>query len=718
MPSIIPGLEYDIFISYRHKDNKYDEWVTGFVDNLSKELESTFKEEITIYFDKNPHDGLRENEDVDASLQPKLRCGVFLPIVSQTYCDCNSFAWKNELLPFVKSSSEDEYGLKVRGPRGNVASRVLPIRIHNLDEADIKLFEEATGGPFRPIDFVYRTVGVNRPLRAIEEDPRGNLDHTYYRNQINKVAAAVKEVLSSLAAPDVHTERTPKPVATHQRRIPTVPILISVIIAGVLTAIVFIFTKGNTSASVVGIQEVDSVSITPSIAVLPFADMSAEHDQEYFGDGLSEELLNLLAKVPELRVISRTSAFSFKDKNEDITSIAKKLNVAYILEGSVRKDGETIRITAQLINGKDGAHLWSETYDRNIQSLFKIQDQIAVAVVEQLKLKLFNLTNQRAQESKPHVYNYWLQGKYILSERSTEGADRAEELFLAGYALDSTDARIRAGLAMVEYNRTSFGTSSLEEHKIHLNKAINHAREAVRLDPNLAEAYRVLGICLQLKSKNNDAEVALNRAYELEPNNSWVMNSLGNLYSIMGRFEDAERAYHKAITLEPLRNQPYINYAWTLLALGKTNEARKYISKVTATSTMQRLSLASVYIQLHQFDSALTVTQSIDDDFWRSYLNTIIRISTNQTEEGDVELQKLIKNYSKDGAFQIAEIYALMKNREEAMRWLQIAERQKDPGILEMNSSIYLSIYKDDPRYQAVLNRRDMSASIDERMEF
>src|SRR5512137_883263 len=164
MPSIIEDYNYDIFISYRQKDNKYDGWVTEFVDNLNRELEATFKEEVTVYFDINPNDGLLETHDVDESLKEKLKCLVFIPIISRTYCDPKSFAWEHEFKAFVELASHDMFGLKVRLPGGNVACRVLPIRIHDLDARDVKLCESVLGGVMRGVEFIYKEPGVNRSL--------------------------------------------------------------------------------------------------------------------------------------------------------------------------------------------------------------------------------------------------------------------------------------------------------------------------------------------------------------------------------------------------------------------------------------------------------------------------------------------------------------------------------------------------------------------------
>ena len=200
MSALVEGFSYDIFISYRQKDNRYDGWVTEFVDHLKSELESTFKEEISVYFDINPDDGLLETHDVDASLKEKLRCLVFIPIISRTYCDPKSFAWEHEFKAFIDQASVDQFGLKITLPDGNVSNRVLPVRIHDLDNADIKLCESMLGGVLRGVEFVYKSTGVNRPLRSREDNPHDNLNHAIYRDQINKVALATWSIIEGMRA--------------------------------------------------------------------------------------------------------------------------------------------------------------------------------------------------------------------------------------------------------------------------------------------------------------------------------------------------------------------------------------------------------------------------------------------------------------------------------------------------------------------------------------
>jgi hypothetical protein len=200
MASIIPGYEYDIFISYRQKDNKYDGWVTEFVNNLRKELEATFKEDLSIYIDENPQDGLLETHNVDKSLEGKLKSLIFIPIISQTYCDIKSFAWTHEFCAFNKMAKEDQFGRDIKFSNGNVASRILPVKIHDLDPEDKRLLEKELGGNLRAVEFIYKETGVNRPLKP-SDNKYENINKTDYRNQVNKVTNAVKEIIGSLKEP-------------------------------------------------------------------------------------------------------------------------------------------------------------------------------------------------------------------------------------------------------------------------------------------------------------------------------------------------------------------------------------------------------------------------------------------------------------------------------------------------------------------------------------
>ncbi|MCU0357185.1 MAG: hypothetical protein MUE95_06365 [Cyclobacteriaceae bacterium] len=202
MPSILPGYSYDIFVSYRHNDNKYDGWVTEFVEKLQFELDATVKDKLSIFFDKNPKEGLQETHHVDQSINSKIKSLIFIPIVSQTYCDTNSFAWKQEFKVFKNECEADDVGRMVQLLNGNVASRILPIKIHEIDSDDIRLLESELSGALRSIDFIYRDAGVNRPLRPVDDELGVAGGRVLYRNQINKLANAIKDIVQGIKAKD------------------------------------------------------------------------------------------------------------------------------------------------------------------------------------------------------------------------------------------------------------------------------------------------------------------------------------------------------------------------------------------------------------------------------------------------------------------------------------------------------------------------------------
>ena len=198
MTSIFRDYEYDIFISYRHNDNAYDGWITEFVANLQKELVATVKDKLSVFFDDNLKDGLKDSDNVDHTISSKIKALILIPIVSQTYCDTNSFAWNNEFLHFNKSASEDRFGREIRLSNGNFASRILPVKIHEIEGEDIRMLEGVLQGSLRSIDFIYQAQGVNRPLLPKDDDRLDNMNNTIYRNQINKVANAIKEIVHGL----------------------------------------------------------------------------------------------------------------------------------------------------------------------------------------------------------------------------------------------------------------------------------------------------------------------------------------------------------------------------------------------------------------------------------------------------------------------------------------------------------------------------------------
>ena len=377
MSSIIEGYEYDIFISYRQKDNKHDGWVTEFVDNLKGELESTFKEEISVYFDINPHDGLLETHDVDASLKDKLKCLIFIPIISRTYCDPKSFAWEHEFRAFVKQASQDQFGLKVKLPNGNVANRVLPVRIHDLDNDDIKLCESLLGSVLRGIEFIYKEPGVNRPV-TLKDNEEKNLNKTNYRNQINKVALAIKSIITTIEHPEQKTEGILKEVVyvkpEKTKNFKPKTIVTSVIILALIVLGYFLITTLSKPKE----------QPEKSIAVLPFINDSPNDSNQYFINGFMVDVLNHLQTIKDLHPISRTSAEKYRKTTKSIPEIAKELSVNYIIEGDMQRYGNSIHISVNLFKAiKKEIKLWGKTYEKKINDatdIFSLQSQIAQSI--------------------------------------------------------------------------------------------------------------------------------------------------------------------------------------------------------------------------------------------------------------------------------------------------------------------------------------------------
>jgi TolB-like protein/Tfp pilus assembly protein PilF len=546
MSSIIEGYNYDIYISYRQKDNKHDGWVTEFVDNLNGELESTFKEEISVYFDINPHDGLLETHDVDASLKDKLKCLVFIPIISRTYCDPKSFAWEFELKAFVEQASKDQLGLRVKLPNGNVASRVLPVRIHDLDNDDIKLCESVLGGVLRGVEFIYKEPGVNKPLNP-DDDEKKNLNKTKYRIQVNKTANAIKEIILGMKTDSGKS-------ATERKEI--------------LSTLDIPLTQKK------------------SIAVLPFVNMSPDKDQDYFCDGISEEIINALVHVESFKVIARTSAFSFKGQQVDIREIGRILDVETVLEGSIRKDGNRLRITAQLIKIADGSHIWSERYDCHMKDVFSIQDEISLAILNNLKVKLLGET--KAMITKRHsenleAYNLYLKGTYCWQMMTIEGYKKASEYFEQALRKDPDYALAYVGFATVKIASTAYGDVPPNEA---FPKAIEYVNKALKIDNTLDGAYSALGVintfyywnwkeaernfkhALQINPNSSlihiyysflltctrlhkEAISEAKRAQELDPLSYFINTFTGVAYAFAGQFDRAIKEYQMTLTINP-----------------------------------------------------------------------------------------------------------------------------------------------------------------------
>ena len=699
MPSVVDGFEYDIFVSYRQNDNRSG-WVTEFVKHLREELAATIKEPVSVYFDSNPFDGLLELHNVDKSLEGKLRCLIFIPILSQTYCDANSFAWQHEFCAFNRLAKADRFGLDVKLNNGNVTSRILPVKIHELDTDDRVSIEREIGGALRAVEFIYREPGVNRPLLSIEQNPSKNENQAYYRNQVNKVANAIKQIISVLKSP--HRASTPValplPVPSRKR--------INVMRVGITAGTVLIFLIACYLIYVMSTSQIPDDAVNKkSIAVLPFDNISNDTRQEYFGDGIADEIINALAQRSNLKVIARTSSFHFKGKNEDMREIGHRLGVDYIIEGSVRQEGDTVRITAQLIKASDGSHIWSSSYNRTLDNVLRLQDEIASEVSKKLDASLFKKQIGTSQFRSYEAQQLYFLGEYF-TERPTElNFQKADSVFKQALAAEPNNAKIWAALATVYILQENNGF----EKKIGL--ATDAAFKAIGLDSLCADAHSVLGyINATYWYKWDEAGSNLNKALELEPTNALAMYRLGLLYSTLGKFDMAVEMQKNSIRHDPLNTFPYLWMAFNLVYTERYDEARKTLKALEElTFTPGGWPYLDGVIDLLQGRNAQAIEKISREERgdWRFFGLAQAYYIDGQTEKSDSTRDEMIKRFG-NSYFQIGEIYALRGQTDEAFVWFDKAFEARVTDFIVLKKSPWLKKITHDPRYALLLKKLNL----------
>ena len=562
MPSIIPGFEYDIFISYRHNDNRSG-WVTKFVKALELEIASTIKEPISVYFDTNPHDGLLETHSVDKSVEQKLKCLIFIPIISQTYCDKNSFAWMHEFCAFSAQAKTDEFGMDIKLSNGNIASRILPIKIHDLDVEDMALLETEFGGALRAVEFIYKEAGVNRPLK-LTDHKSDNLNKTEYRNQLNKVANAIKEITLGLknfgmvekGKRDITKTLPPSPFTFKNKKYKKTLVVsaMGVVIIGLLY---FLYPYLKSAPAV---AEADR-----SVAVLAFSDLSPNKDQEWFSDGLTQEILTSLANLSEIKVAARTSSFYFKGKDVSLQEIAEKLHVAHLVEGSVRRMDKQLRINVQLIRAQDGFHIWSKTYNRTTDDLFSVQTDIAEQIAKALLSELTPEKKAKLSTTKPiniEAYEFYLRGIKIHYDRylgslALNDFEEAERYFLKALSLEGKYAEAYGALADLYDTRSN----DLNDQTKYWRLRDSITRIGLTMNPNSIQALIGSGYSF-MRGERPDFDSSFyffKRAYLLSPDGVRTNTAIADFYTEIGLHETAKKFWQQALDIDPLDKQSLYN---------------------------------------------------------------------------------------------------------------------------------------------------------------
>jgi len=604
MASLIPGYEYDIFISYRQKDNKGDKWVSEFVEELKTELESTFKEEVSLYFDINPHDGILETYDVDASLKDKLKCLIFIPVISRTYCDPNCFAWEHEFKPFVEYARKDQFGLKINLPNGNVITRVIPVRIHDLEIADIKLCESLLGGVLRGVEFVYRSPGVNRPLRANEDHPNDNLNKTYYRDQINKLANAIDEIVHSIKKGDPvpgEKDSALEPKNNFDNRI-------------YKTVKETVLSKNKTKASLILITLIlclaGSVYILRSrnlkynektIAIIPLTNPPGDKDLAECAIWSMDAIITKLQEVKSLTVRGRLTSLQYLDTKKPLNELRKELKANYIVEINISRATQNKKMLVGLTRTQNNKELWAHLYDVDEEQLLPLFTDIVQTIAGNMNIKfsgdeVINIEKDLTKNSDAYISYLSASAKLLgaMGNKYLDSTSFKSIIKLYDKAIES-DQKFASAYARRAIAR-SWGVHNKELNQGNIEKCWSDIVSATKINKELTDVQIAMGFYYYYCTKDYiNALVSFNTAFNKDPENY----------------------------------QPLFYMAMVYRALGDWDKVHTVIDKVIQFNPQDPLDLTNIglcFDYLHYFDSALIYHQKaiISNPSWSaSYLNKI-----------------------------------------------------------------------------------------------
>jgi serine/threonine-protein kinase len=460
-----------------------------------------------------------------------------------------------------------------------------------------------------------------------------------------------------------------------------------------------------------------SPSVTgPSIAVLPFRNLSDDKSQEYFSDGLSEELIGLLAKVKELHVAGRTSSFAFKGKTGDLRTIGEKLAVAAVLEGSVRRSGDRLRVSTQLVNVADGYEIWSETYDRKMTEVFEVQDEIAGAVVSALKVKLLRsapplVTQHRT--SNTEAYDQYLLGRQFYGRSNGDGYRRSAAAYEKAVALDPNYAAAFAGLARSLSQLVDFVDNAAEQAEIQ-QKALSSAERAAELDPALAESYAArANVRTYIGRDWAGAQADFRRALSLDPGDPLTHAHFARLLSRLGRLPEAVAEARKATELEPLWVGGKNILGAYLYATGQLSEARKVLSRaleISPENEYARFFLGVTALLEGNPKDALSGLEPPNTVFRKTMMALALH-DLGRERESQRALDELIAAHGQTSAYHVAEVYAYRGDRDKAFEWLDRAYAQRNSQLPTLTWDPLVAKLRGDPRYTAMLKKLNLPVS-------
>ncbi|MGA7273460.1 MAG: adenylate/guanylate cyclase domain-containing protein [Candidatus Udaeobacter sp.] len=460
-----------------------------------------------------------------------------------------------------------------------------------------------------------------------------------------------------------------------------------------------------------------------SVAVLPFVNLSDDKGSEYFSDGVSEELLTVLQKIPGMHVAARTSAFSFKGKNATAQEIGQKLGVAHLVEGSVRKSGDAVRIAARLTRADTGEELWSENYTRDLKDVFAVQTELAQTIVEQLRGR-FGGTNadsttkekiqaevqaaEKGGTKNVEAHEYFLQGRFYENRHSEKSARDGLAAYEHAVALDPGFALAWAGVAGTNTWLAAFSTEGGQKtFDAHLASARDAIARALSIEPDLPAALLARAtIETNFDFNWNGAALTVSKALALAPADPNILIAAGNLEMSRGNMDRALELYRKAVDLDPVNAQARAFFAFNLAVTKHFAEARAeypQVVELNSAAPWAHAGLGLSYLLEGKFDEAVAATEGEAADWARLLIVACARWSQKKIPEADAALAQLTKDFPETAAYQIAEVHAYRSDKDKAFEWLERARRQRDAGLPSLRKDPFLTNLHDDPRWNTFL---------------
>jgi TolB-like protein/Flp pilus assembly protein TadD len=674
----LSGISHAVFISHASQDGEAAARIVGALRGAG----------IEVWFDKSE---LRGGDAWDQRIRKELRdCALFMPIISAR----------------TESRHEGYFRLEwdIADQRTHMLSRnrafIMPVCIDDTADTGADVPES-----FLRVQWT-RLRGGDTPPEFIEQ----------IRRLLTPAAPPVPTAVAPGSASPIPT-RPAAPIWQRGR-----PSWLSWVVGGLVVTFftVYLLTarpwtahRSQAARSIAATEataETTARAFEKSIAVLPFVNMSPDKEQEYFADGLAEELLDLLAKTPGLHVVARTSSFSFKGKSDDIPTIAGKLKVANILEGSVRKSGNRLRVTTQLVRAADGEQLWSETFDREMKDIFVVQDEIAAAVVSALKLKLAPGQNSSPRRSRnPDAYFQYLLGEQLFNHASAEDFRGSIAAYRQAIALDPNYAAAYAGLAMSEYYLADETGDAAG-----LDRAIAAAERAVALSPDQPMGYASRGDLRSVIAWDwAGAQSDFARALELDPSDPFVLRRYAQLLYSLGRLQESVTTARKVTEIDPFSAAAWRTLSEALYTNSELRAAREAARRSLAVdpANPQTINdLGTIELLDQRPAEALAAFQRIPSDDvsslgFRATGIAMAEHSLGHARESQQALDEAIANAAQIVAYQIAYAYAWRGEKNKAFEWLERAYRQHDGGLTQLKTDPLLAALRSDPRFKAMLKK-------------